>query len=98
MTTTTVGGIECMGIQGRHPTNLDTDPAKLKRCPFCGHEAAYREGEKRGDTHPIAVECTNSSCAVRTPKHYQDRVTAAEAWNRRAADRVVADNETETKR
>ena len=79
-----VAGIECMGMMGRHPTNLDTDPQTLQPCPFCGHAAAYREGDRRGDTHPVAVECSNSSCAVATPKHYQDRVSAAAAWNRRA--------------
>lgn len=81
----TVGGIECAGYQGRHPTNLDTDPVTLLPCPFCGKQAAYREGEQRGDTHPIAVECVNTSCGVKTPKHYADRVTAARAWNRRVS-------------
>lgn len=79
----TVTGIECMGYMGRHPSGLDTDDG-LNRCPFCGHVAAFREAEKVGhDQYTVSVECTNTSCSVRTPQHYANRATAMEAWNRR---------------
>jgi hypothetical protein len=85
---TTVAGIECMGMQGRHPSGLDTAPGVLQHCPFCGHVAAFREAEKVGhDRFTISVECSNGACAVRMPQHYASRETAAEAWNRRALNR-----------
>lgn len=84
-----VTGIECWGSQGRHPSGLDTDE-RLKPCPFCGHVAAIRaadhgHGMSRGhDKFQLSAECTNSSCAVRTPEHYATREAAIEAWNRRS--------------
>lgn len=65
---------------------LETDP-RLKYCPFCGSEAAFRLRDKAGhDKHTIMVECTNSSCGVMTPEHYATREKAIEAWNWRVSD------------
>lgn len=86
---TTVAGIECMGYMGRHPSGLDTAPDVLQPCPFCGYEAAFKEGPRHTDDRGfnLSVWCTNGSCAVHTPEHYKTRETAAEGWNRRAENR-----------
>jgi hypothetical protein len=79
----TVGGLEMfVGRMGRG--TLDTSPDLLP-CPFCGHEGAFTDGARRGsgDNHTVAAACSNTSCGVRTPEHYQDRESAAAAWNRR---------------
>ena len=80
---TTVAGLEMHCVFHPHP--LDTD-ASLKRCPFCGHEGAFNDGERRGqsDNYTVAAVCSNTSCGVRTPQHYATRESAAIAWNRRA--------------
>lgn len=78
----TVGGIESFM---RRKSNIDTAD-DLSRCPFCGHEAGYYEVDDRGDKHPLGVICTNTSCGVKTPQHYQNRLLAAQAWNRRTAN------------
>lgn len=77
-----VEGIEMFAKVHFH--ELDTD-ASLSRCPFCGHEAAFNDGERRGqnDNYTVAVVCSNTSCGVRTPQHYKTRKAAAIAWNRR---------------
>jgi hypothetical protein len=68
-------------------SGIDTDPATLTPCPFCGHAAGYYESDHQGDKFPICVVCTNTSCGVKTPQHYQSRELAAAAWNRRAPAR-----------
>lgn len=78
---TTVGGIE--GFR-HHTSGIDADRSTLSACPFCGHEAGYYESGHDGDRFPIGVVCTNTSCGVKTPQHYQSRELAAAAWNRRA--------------
>jgi hypothetical protein len=67
---------------------LDTAPDLLLRCPFCSHEAAFKEGPRHtGDAgYNLAVHCSNGACGVRTPEHYRDRARAAEAWNRRTKE------------
>lgn len=85
-----VGGIEQFAVA--RPVYWETDPSTLLPCPFCGDEGAYTlpgrtPGFWDGDaskTHPVAVQCSNTSCGVMTPKHYIDRPAAALAWNRRA--------------
>ena len=81
---TIVDGLEMFA--NLHPHPLDTHESLL-RCPFCAHEAAYNDGERRGqsDNYTVAVHCTNTSCGVRTPEHYKSREAAAIAWNRRVA-------------
>lgn len=76
---TTVDGIESFS---HRPSGIDTS-ADLGRCPFCGHGAGYYESTDTGDKFPIGVVCTNTSCGVKTPQHYQNRELAAAAWNRR---------------
>ena len=78
---TTVGGLEMYATMHPHP--LDTSD-QLRRCPFCGHEAAFTDGMKRGqsDNYTVGVQCSNTSCGIRTPEHYKDRESAAVAWNR----------------
>jgi hypothetical protein len=80
---TTVAGLEMFAKNHFH--YLDTD-ASLKRWPFCGHEGAFNDGERRGqnDNYTVAVVCSNTSCGVRTRQHYATRESAAIAWNRRA--------------
>ena len=65
---------------------LDTAPDVLKTCPFCGHDGAFNDVGRRGqsDNYTVAVHCSNTSCGVRTPEHYRTREAAAKAWNRRA--------------
>lgn len=79
---TTVAGLEMFATPHPHP--LDTDNS-LSRCPFCDHEGAFNDGERRGqnDNYTVAVVCSNTSCGVRTPQHYKTREAAAIAWNRR---------------
>lgn len=79
---TTVGGLEMH--MNMKPT-FETRPDVLSHCPFCGHEAGFRNGAPRGerDHHRMYVMCSNGSCAIRTPEHYADERTAAIAWNRR---------------
>ena len=80
---TTVGGIEMFVNKiGAGTSGIDT-AAELSPCPFCGHAAGYYESSQAGDKHPLGVVCTNTSCGVKTPQHYQDRQLAAFAWNRR---------------
>lgn len=77
---TTVAGLV------RHPTmtaQLDTCSTLLP-CPFCGHEGAFRDVGRAGHDHyTVSVECSNTSCGVKTPQHYSSRDTARVAWNRR---------------
>jgi Lar family restriction alleviation protein len=70
----------------RKPSGIDTDAKTLKPCPFCGHPAGYYESGHQGDKFPLGVVCTNTSCGVKTPQHYQNRELAAAAWNRRAPE------------
>jgi hypothetical protein len=81
---TTVGGLERFPSLMDAP-RLDTAP-ELDRCKHCGHEAAYTDGAPRGqnDNFTLGVECSNTSCGIRTPEHYKDRASAAVAWNRTA--------------
>lgn len=79
---TRVSGIESFGL---HPSGLDTAPGALRPCPFCGHEAAFKEGPRHlPPEHLISVWCINGACAVHTPEHYKTREDATKAWNRRA--------------
>lgn len=80
----TVDGLEMFVNRFCGDSGIDQS-VDLNRCPFCGHLAGYYHVDKRGDTHPIGVVCTNTSCGVMTPKHYQDREAARAAWNRRAS-------------
>lgn len=80
---TYVDGIECMGWMGRWPSGLETLPDVLSLCPFCGHEAAITTQMTGRTNWPHKVMCSNTSCAVSTPQHYQTRELAIEAWNRR---------------
>lgn len=80
----TVAGIEQFA-KYRVPWGDTSDT--LARCKTCGHEAAFREPEHRGYEHAmISVECSNTSCGMKTPPHYKTRVEAAKAWNRKATD------------
>jgi hypothetical protein len=83
MTITTVGGLEmnCMP----HPHPLDTSPALLS-CPFCGHEGAFHDSGNLSTQFNRWAECSNTSCGVRTPEHYQTREAVARAWNRRTSN------------
>lgn len=86
---TTVTGIECWGWQGRHPGHLYPVPAlRLAKCPFCGDEAGFTKDIRRAPPEfPYAVECSQTSCGIRTPFHYRTEEAAAEAWNRRVERR-----------
>jgi hypothetical protein len=77
----TVAGLE-MFIH--RPSGLDQS-VELNRCKHCGHLAGFRDEGKRGhDSFSVSVECTNTSCGIKTPQHYKDRESAAKAWNRKA--------------
>lgn len=78
-----VGALEqFIGNKGKG--SLDTAPGVLLACPFCGHDAAFTDRGKVGHDHyTVAAQCSNTSCGVRTPEHYTNRESAAEAWNRR---------------
>jgi len=81
---TTVGGIEKFPVGGK-TLHIDLPPpGVLSRCKTCGHEAGFTHGPKRGqsDNFTVGVECTNTSCGIRTPVHYRDEANAAIAWNR----------------
>lgn len=84
---TTVGGLETF-ISRMGQGSLDTHPSLL-RCPMCGSAAAFHDS---GRTEKFSrwVECSNTSCGIRTPEHYQDRETAAVAWNRRDPEKSPA--------
>lgn len=62
------------------------------RCKTCGHIAAIRvrphsdNGVRGHDKHGLSVECTNTSCGIRTPEHYATREDAIYAWNRKPGD------------
>lgn len=76
---TTVGGIESFGMtRGQIDTSVH-----LARCPFCGSQAGFHDSGRLDTKFNRWVECSNTSCGVRTPEHYQTREAAAEAWNRR---------------
>lgn len=84
-----VGGLEMFALPRDLPLDTPSDPTELLACPFCGHAAAYHDRGRIG-THPLHVECSNTSCGIRTPKHYASRETAAQAWNRRTT--TIEDN------
>lgn len=80
----TVGGLEMFPVGGK-TLHLDQPrPGVLKDCKHCGHPAAFYNGPKRGasDNFTVGVQCTNTSCGIRTPEHYRDEESAAVAWNR----------------
>lgn len=77
-----VDGLEMTFGKGRGGSGIDQS-VDLDRCPFCGSLAGYYESSVRGDTHPLGVTCVNTSCGIKTPKHYQSREAARAAWNRR---------------
>lgn len=87
----TVAGIEHFSSK---PSGIDTS-ADLHECPFCGHGAGYYESGHAGDRFPIGVVCTNTSCGVKTPQHYQSRELADAAWNRRFHGKVGASEPSE---
>lgn len=83
---TTVSGLEMFANRfGRG--ELDTHPM-LDHCKQCGHEAGFTDGQRRGqsDNYTVGVECSNTSCGIRTPEHYRTREDAAYAWNRKPGD------------
>lgn len=80
---TTVGGLEMTAID--HRGTIDEDRT-LSLCPFCGHTAGFYDSSDAADRFPIGVVCTNTSCGVKTPQHYQTRELAAAAWNRRTSN------------
>lgn len=83
---TTVGGIERFPVL--QSGLMDTAPDVLKPCPFCGHEAAFKDSGVKGHDHfCVRVCCSNGSCGVCTPEHYKTREAAAMAWNRRSVNR-----------
>jgi Restriction alleviation protein Lar len=93
----TVAGLEMFVNKiGAGTSGIDT-AAELSSCPFCGHAAGYYESTHAGDKHPLGVVCTNTSCGVKTPQHYQSRELAAAAWNRRFHGQVGAAPNPEAK-
>ena len=57
------------------------ETAELKRCPFCGGEAALATWrDERNRLNPSAVRCTD--CGARTEVYNRKR-EAIEAWNYR---------------
>lgn len=78
---TTVGGLEMNATMHPHPLDTSHD---LLPCPFCGHEGAFHDGGNLSTKFNRWAECSNTSCGVRTPEHYQSREDAAKAWNRRS--------------
>lgn len=65
---------------------------ELKPCPFCGGEAEweYREWNRHdetGDDGTGWARCTNRGCGAQI---FDDRDSAIERWNRRAADQPAA--------
>lgn len=81
----TVGGLEQFVGHKYNKSGIDTAPEVLLPCPFCGHEAGFKEGPRHTDDRGfnISVWCYNGACSVHTPEHYKDRESAAVAWNRR---------------
>ena len=79
---TRVDGLEMFATY--HPHEMDTSDTLLP-CPFCGSPGAFDDGNRRvaGERYQVAACCSNTSCGVRTPRHYHTRETAAVAWNRR---------------
>jgi Lar family restriction alleviation protein len=80
---TTVGGLEMFRWGNSHLYRVEG--LALLPCPFCGDEAGFRKDKQRHHPpeFPYAVECSQTSCGVRTPFHYKTEAAAAEAWNRR---------------
>lgn len=52
----------------------------LKRCPFCGSEAKTRKGIISG----IYVSCSNDDCGACPDVHFDSKVDAYLAWNKRS--------------
>lgn len=89
----TVAGLEMfVNKLGAGSSNIDESKTTLRCCPFCGHSAGYFESTRAGDKFPLMVICTNTSCAVRTPQHYQSRELAAAAWNRVKGEEAKSKN------
>ena len=86
---TTVDGLEMFA--NLHPHPLDTSSLLLP-CPFCGHEGAFHDSGNLSTHFNRWAECSNTSCGVRTPEHYQTREAAAIAWNRRTSTFTGDDN------
>lgn len=81
------GLLEAVAIEYKNLSEKSNSKT-LKRCPFCGGEAKYKE-EKN---HMSFVYCKNGCC--KTP-YFQDPKTAIRVWNKRdpVDDVITALNE-----
>lgn len=67
---------------------------KLKKCPFCGGDAAFIQGVTDDGRKTFSVFCKHCNTGVFTPRFdemewsaYQTPEDAATVWNTRAEDK-----------